>query len=83
MAAYWVSLRHDKVGGDLEADREVSGTSLSGDGTIVFTQFRRGEHDEYFLLEVRQRSGAEENVVWTAPIWLVSPMNPITPTRRP
>jgi hypothetical protein len=82
-AAYWVSLRHDNVGGPLEADREVSGTGLNGDGTIVFTQFRREEQDEYFLLEVTQRSGADENVVWTAPIWLVSPMNSITPARRP
>ena len=71
-ATYWVSLRRDEVGGALEADREVSGTDLKGNGTIVFTQFRRGAHNEYFLLEVTQGAGAEEDVVWTAPIWLVS-----------
>ena len=71
-ASYWVSLRHDEVGGPVEADRELSGTDLKGNGTIVFTQFRRGAHNEYFLLEVTQGAGAEEDVVWTAPIWLVS-----------
>jgi hypothetical protein len=82
-AYYWVSLRRDEVGGPVEAEREVSGTDLKGDGTIVFTQFRRGEHDEYFLLEVTQRSGPDENVVWTAPIWLVSARPEITPGRLP
>jgi hypothetical protein len=71
-ASYWVSLRHDEVGGPVEADRELSGTDLKGNGTIVFTQFRRGAHNEYFLLEVTQGAGAEADVVWTAPIWLVS-----------
>jgi hypothetical protein len=55
-----------------EADREVSGTDLKGNGTIVFTQFKRREADEYFLLEVTQGQGATQDVVWTDPIWLVS-----------
>ena len=71
-AIYWVSLRRDEVGGALEADREVSGTDLKGNGTIVFTQFQRRSADEFFLLEVTQGRGATEDVVWTAPIWLVS-----------
>ena len=75
-ASYWVSLHHDEVGGPVEADRELSGTDLKGNGTIVFTQFRRGAHDEYFLLEVTQGAGAHEDVVWTAPIWLVSASHP-------
>jgi hypothetical protein len=71
-AFYWVSLRRDEVGGPLEADREASGTDLKGDGTIVFTQFQRGQADEYFLLQVSQGEGAEADVLWMTPIWLVT-----------
>jgi hypothetical protein len=70
-AYYRVSLRRDVIGGALEADRELSGTDLRGDGTIVFTQFRRGAADEYFLLQVAQGEDDDADIAWTAPIWLL------------
>jgi hypothetical protein len=72
-ALYWVSLRHDRPGGALEAAVELSGTDFRGNGTVVFTQFRRSVSDEYFLVHLVQQDADGADHVWTAPIWLVSP----------
>jgi hypothetical protein len=70
-ASYWVSLRRDTAGGELEAAREQSGTDFRGDGTVVFTQFRYAAGEEYFLAQVVQESTKGSDHVWTAPIWIV------------
>lgn len=72
-ASYWISLRRDSPGGDVDAAQEFAGTDLSGNGTLVFTQFRHSAGEEYFLVHIVQRSAAGADHVWTAPIWLVSP----------
>lgn len=69
-AHYWLSLRRDVPGGELDAARELSGTDFRGDGRVVFTQFRRTSADEYFLARIAQESGDGADSVWTAPIWL-------------
>jgi hypothetical protein len=68
---YWVSLRRDAPGGAIEAARELAGTDHAGDGRVVFTQFKRSRHDEYFLLRIQQMGSTGIDSVWTAPIWLV------------
>jgi hypothetical protein len=70
-ASYWISLRRDTPGGDLNAAHELSGTDFSGDGRVVFAQFRRSQGEEYFLAHIVQRTDARTDHVWTAPIWLV------------
>ena len=73
-ASYWLSLRRDTPGGELEAARELSGTDFRGDGTVVFTQFRHTAGDEYFLASVVQEGVNGSDHVWTAPIWIVPPL---------
>jgi hypothetical protein len=71
-AAYRVSLRRDVVGGELEADSELAGHDLAGDGTVQFDQFKHTDEDEYFLVQIVQIGGDGADVVWTAPIWVVA-----------
>jgi hypothetical protein len=71
-AKYWIGVHRDVVGGEVEAARELFGTDLRGDGTIVLTQFRRQSNDEYYLLKIMQGGSDTIDVVRTAPIWLVS-----------
>jgi hypothetical protein len=71
--SYWLSLRRDTPGDELEATRELSGTDFRGDGTVVFTQFRHTTGEEYFLAHVVQESATGSDHVWTAPIWIVPP----------
>jgi len=75
-AHYWVSLRRDAPGGAIEAARELSGTNHDGDGRVVFTQFRRSSHDEYFVLRLQQMGRNGIDTVWTAPIWLIGRTDP-------
>jgi hypothetical protein len=70
-AHYWISLRRDAPGGAIEAARELVGTDHEGDGRVVFTQFKRSRHDEYFLLRIQQMGRTGIDSLWTAPIWLV------------
>lgn len=70
-ASYWISLRRDTPGGEVEAADELCGTDFAGDGRVVFTQFRRSTVDEYFLAHIVQRSRGRTSHVWTAPIWLI------------
>lgn len=72
-ASYWLSLRRDTPGAELDAAREQSGTDFRGDGTVVFTQFRHTSGEEYFLANVVQDSAQGPDHVWTAPIWIVPP----------
>jgi hypothetical protein len=72
-ALYWLSVRRDTPGAELEAARERSGTDFRGDGTVVFTQFRHTTGEEYFLANVVQESANGPDHVWTAPIWIVPP----------
>ena len=71
-AYHIVSLRHDVPGGGLDAERQLSGTDFRGDGRVVFTQFKRGGTDEYFLANIVQEGADGTDSAWTAPIWLVS-----------
>jgi hypothetical protein len=71
-AYYWLSLRRDLPGGELEATRELSGTDIRGDGRVVFTQFKRSTSSEYFLLQVAQAGRNGVDRLWTAPVWLES-----------
>jgi hypothetical protein len=75
-AQYWLSLRRDVPGGALDASRELFGTDYSGDGRVVFTQFRRSSRDEYFLLRILQEGNQGIDSVWTAPIWLTTSPKP-------
>jgi hypothetical protein len=72
-ASYWLSLRRDTPGGELEAASELSGTDFRGDGTVVFTQFRHTTGEEHFLAHVVQEGANGVDHVWTAPIWIVPP----------
>ena len=74
-AHYWVSLRRDVPGGGVEAAAELFGTDYHGDGRVVLSQFRRSGPAEYFLVEITQRSHEGADVAWTAPIWLVEPVD--------
>jgi hypothetical protein len=70
MANYRVSLRRDVVGDELEADAELAGQDLVGNGVVMFDQFKHTNEAEYFLVQIVQSGGDGADVVWTAPIWL-------------
>jgi hypothetical protein len=83
-AAYHISLRHDTVGGEIEALNEVDSTDVSGDSTVHFDSFKYTGGVEYYLVQVVQSGTGKPDQAWTAPIWLTAaPTNDEHPAPPP
>jgi hypothetical protein len=68
-ARYHISLRHDTVGGEIEAKNEVDSTDTTGDSTVTFEEKYVGGV-EYYLVQVVQSGTGMPDQAWTAPIWI-------------
>jgi hypothetical protein len=82
-ASYHVSLRHDTVGGEIEATSEVDSRDLTGNSTATFDGFKYTGGAEYYLVQVVQHGAGKADQAWTAPIWIdseaVTDGHPATP----
>src|SRR5262249_27049418 len=72
-ADYHISLRHDTVGGDVEAKNEVDAADQHGNGTVTFDDLQYTGGTEYYLVQVVQRGRGAPDQAWTAPIWISAP----------
>jgi hypothetical protein len=72
-ADYHVSLRHDTVGGDVEAKNEVEAGDRHGNGTVTFDGLKYTGGIEYYLVQVVQKGTGAPDQAWTAPIWITVP----------
>ncbi len=73
-AAYDVILHRDTVGGPVEGQDEAGHQTAAGDSTVAFHGFTYDGGEQYFLVEVVQKTGpGPADHAWTAPVWLVPP----------
>ena len=88
-ASYHVSLRHDTVGGQIEAANEADGDGkdTTGNSTVTFDARQYAGGEEYYLVQVVQRGTGKPDQAWTAPVWItavqVADGHPPTPLAHP